>query len=295
MLFSACIQSEKKANVTSKSPVSGYTLLEDSFYIKLVKILPDTAQTLKDFQEFAKQNRNVYQKLDEFLESEKTSDSLLNKIHNDSATILYQDYEQYLSFKLIKSLPRTLQTMGSSIYMSPYSRLVSIEERISLFKTFPLSIQKSTLGKKTWSKIVEYSFPNVAKNLKSVVDFKLHGQDGNEITFSSLYNNGKKKLLIFGASWCGPCVTDELKLFRNLNSIDTNKIEIIGFSVDKNSKDWYQYISKYKIPWKTFVLENDMNSPIIKFLNFEGVPHCLFVDENGIILKEHTSYTYVLP
>lgn len=71
-------------------------------------------------------------------------------------------------------------------------------------------------------------------------------------------------------------------------------LKLIGLSIDKNFNKWKSYINKEKIPWQTFVLEKGMHNPIIKLLGFEGVPHCLLSDSNGVIIKEHTTYAYVL-
>jgi thiol-disulfide isomerase/thioredoxin len=292
-----CNSVEKK---TKTKEISVFKSDRELLQAEIKGFLPDTS-----FTPISPKNMREYLKplIDKF---KNYVDSLKKEIKDDStgyiikekiqlAGIIWDDYQQYIILKSVKNSPREESMMASLGFASPYNKLTSIEERLELFKEFPLAVQKSEAGIKTYNRLMEFSYPNVGRNIIMIQDFLLLSQMDGLTSYNSLFKNNKRKLIMFGASWCGPCVSDELKLLKNLPGVDTSAIEIIGFSIDKKKEDWFTYVSKYNIPWKTYILPDNMNNLLIKYLNFDGVPHCLFTDNKGNILKEHTSYEYVLP
>lgn len=67
---------------------------------------------------------------------------------------------------------------------------------------------------------------------------------------------------------------------------------IIGLSTDASLTKWFDYVKKEKLPWKTFVIDSGMLNPIVTNLNFEGVPRNFLLDENGIIIEEHSDFRF---
>jgi thiol-disulfide isomerase/thioredoxin len=100
-------------------------------------------------------------------------------------------------------------------------------------------------------------------------------------------NRGKVIILDFFATWCPPC-KQEVPGFTNLYRKYKDKgLEIIAVAVDKTSP--------YRI--NNFVKENDISYPVYldsgdlsgKY-KVRSIPHTLFIDKNGSIVKTHIGY-----
>lgn len=66
----------------------------------------------------------------------------------------------------------------------------------------------------------------------------------------SLYSvKGKLKLLVFWASWCGPCRQEIPRLRELYKEFHRRGLEMVSFSVDDSKADWLQAVKDEKMPW----------------------------------------------
>ncbi|WP_435523487.1 TlpA family protein disulfide reductase [Chryseobacterium indoltheticum] len=56
-----------------------------------------------------------------------------------------------------------------------------------------------------------------------------------------LNKNYKKHLVIFWASWCGPC-RQEIPLLKKVYSESNKEIEFVSVSIDNDKKSWKRSI-----------------------------------------------------
>lgn len=71
-------------------------------------------------------------------------------------------------------------------------------------------------------------------------------------------------------------------------------IKIIGFSIDTDSQKWRKAILEDNVPWKCYLLENDMHNNMIKKLGFEAIPMNFLVDRYKNILAQNTDIRKIL-
>ena len=77
--------------------------------------------------------------------------------------------------------------------------------------------------------------------------------------------------------------------------IDTSKIQIIGFSVDRDMNKWKKYIAEENYPWKMFLLPKAFDNRISKAFNLgDGIPMNFLVDSSGKILSQNTDIRKIL-
>lgn len=92
----------------------------------------------------------------------------------------------------------------------------------------------------------------------------------------------KEKIYIidFFASWCPSCEKEMPYISKVNESIDKEKIEIIGVGVDEDVKKGEEFIKRVKVSFK---IVNDPESNIIKKFNPIGMPALYFIKEDKVV------------
>jgi thiol-disulfide isomerase/thioredoxin len=92
---------------------------------------------------------------------------------------------------------------------------------------------------------------------------------------------GKAHLVVFWATWCGPCrmEIDELKALRGQFP---RNFEVVGLSVDESVGAVPQTIQQAGIDYPVAVGA----SPLFDSLHFDGIPRSYLVDAKGTVREE---------
>lgn len=104
---------------------------------------------------------------------------------------------------------------------------------------------------------------------------------------------GKLYLLDFWFIECPPCVRDHKKIQQNRTKLTEQNVEVIGFSIDRNVKDWKTYLSKHNYNWQQY--NQYFQEPSLrKDLKIKMYPRYFLVDDKGIIKKQTGSLAKML-
>lgn len=99
----------------------------------------------------------------------------------------------------------------------------------------------------------------------------------------------KKHLVVFWASWCGPC-RQEIPALKNMYSKYKDEVEFVSISTDENSSSWQKALEKEDMPWKQFIVSEKSKEyePVEIFFQLStSIPYIALVDNNMKVLKSH--------
>lgn len=117
-------------------------------------------------------------------------------------------------------------------------------------------------------------------------------ENGSVVNVDSLLisQRGKKVLINFWASWCGPCMQELVTLVPVLNDFDSNKVSFIFLSVDNSYSAWKyatNSLGMTKLKY-SYNLSNALNAKILKDYDIQGFPTNLLFDGNGELKRKMT-------
>ncbi|MED4206431.1 redoxin domain-containing protein [Neobacillus mesonae] len=107
-------------------------------------------------------------------------------------------------------------------------------------------------------------------------DFELKTLNGETVKLSDL--KGKKVMLNFWATWCGPCKAEMPEMEEFFKSADKG-IKILAVNIDPQL-DVKGFVDEYKI---TFPVLLDTEDAVNTKYQVISIPTTYFIDSNGII------------
>lgn len=114
-------------------------------------------------------------------------------------------------------------------------------------------------------------------------DFTGYLANGDSIRLSQF--KGKKVLLDFWGSWCGPCRRANRDLVAIYNQ-NPDKFEIISIGIEDNAERWQKAIAQDGLSWKHHISDLRMFDDHVALLyGIRAIPATLLLDEQGHILK----------
>ncbi len=173
-----------------------------------------------------------------------------------------------------------------------------------------LGLMRRTLfsGEYCWKqlpKILEYieSVPaDVKENLpvyRILIDALWPGKLMQELNFldiqekvhSTLEIEGKPMLILFGASWCGPCRVNNEAL-RSKFELLQGKIELLGISIEMEFDNWQAYVNEKNYPWQQGFWVGDENTDrevLGEKYHLYFIPLVVLIDQNRKIISFNPS------
>lgn len=99
----------------------------------------------------------------------------------------------------------------------------------------------------------------------------------------------KKHLVVFWASWCGPC-REEIPALKKMYSKYKKELEFVSISTDENNSSWQKALVKEDMPWKQFIVseKSKEHEPVEIFFQLStSIPYIALVDNNMKVIKSN--------
>ena len=114
-------------------------------------------------------------------------------------------------------------------------------------------------------------------------EFELMRNYNNRMQQLSSFRGGVV-LIDFWASWCLPCIKENLEFKEIYAKHNADGFNIWGVSIDKKEKAWKKSLNKYNLPW---VQSRSVDDQVINMYNVQALPTNFLLDENGRIIARN--------
>lgn len=108
--------------------------------------------------------------------------------------------------------------------------------------------------------------------------------DSSDKNASNTTFQNKFILIDFWASWCAPCRLGNRKLVQLHQTVDKNKIEIIGISLDTDKTKWIKAIAKDKIKFTQLIDPKGFDAKTAMQFGVEELPAKFLFNNKGILI-----------
>ncbi|WP_312341383.1 TlpA disulfide reductase family protein [Chryseobacterium binzhouense] len=159
----------------------------------------------------------------------------------------------------------------------------SAKQLDSLLDSFKGDIRKS----ETYKNLKAYNDKRF--NEKTVVLPLLEDNTGKKTEI--INKKYKKHLIVFWASWCGPC-RQEIPILKKIHSQYKDKVEFISISLDEDKKSWKEALALENMTWKQLIVNKknitDYEALQIHYKLDQAIPYTVLIDSNNKILSKTT-------
>jgi thiol-disulfide isomerase/thioredoxin len=128
--------------------------------------------------------------------------------------------------------------------------------------------------KSKWARRIEQYISNDFKDVKLI---NLDSKKAEEL----VQDSSKYSLLIFSASWCGPCI-EEMPLLNKLHQQLKGRMNFTTISMDYETKvkAFQDLLSKNEITWRTLYAYKELGR-VTDLFSIDGIPLTILVYPNG--------------
>lgn len=207
-----------------------------------------------------------------------TTNMQLAKLINDTINIIEK-----------KTLPHKVHLIRENahnymgLYLLSYFVFDEIQKTpdtiINLYNLLSPSLKEMPEGKTLLERIKAVKQVKVGSRAPDFEAINIHNK---KIKLSDY--KGKKVLLEFWASWCGPCIEKIPGLLRYHQSYPD--IAVIAISIDNNKKSWKKAITKHGLDWAENISDlNGWDNKIALKYNVTEIPKNILINEQGEIIE----------
>lgn len=148
------------------------------------------------------------------------------------------------------------------------------EELNSLLTQFDKDVQDSRLGEEFDSYLANRPDPDMP-----YANLLLTNSENEKRRI--LNPKARMNLLVFWASWCGPC-RKEIPALKEVNQAFKDKgLNLVSISIDENPGSWRKALSQEKMDWPQYIVEKEQISLVRQQFNFSAIPFLILTDSSG--------------
>lgn len=296
----ACGYSHEQSHSTASKTVQN---LADSTSNRHKQFIIDTTRQFVSLEALGQYRDSIELRFWEYQKNQRAqspNDKALS-FRLDSLKFLNQDFFTYMAFRQLQNTDKNQKNLFWIEFGLDFSRVVTIQQRWAMFNQYPKNVRESAYGKLIKAKLARYLNETTQQSplfhfpMQSLASLQLLQTNGSKISLGQLLSsNHEQVLLIFGASWCGPCRYENHLLTKRIAQIDTSKVKLIGISIDTDHTKWLKMLSQDQCPWTQVRYTEGLQGLLPKKLQLQGVPTNILLNQKREIISEQTNIELIL-
>jgi thiol-disulfide isomerase/thioredoxin len=213
----------------------------------------------------------------------KAECTLVNGYYNPPITLIAEILNEQR-----KKLEEYPNDFGSVLYLYRLGRMDQSAEFakniLETLSTFSEPMRNSALAKKLYNEKTQLiDSVKSAKIGNQAREFKV--RTVNNQMFSNRELKGQNYLIVFSATWCGPCQLQLPMLKKMYNKYKNKGLKVIYFNNDDDVVRWKKHVQSNKLDWiNVSECLKPAVSKIQKSFGVYAVPTCLLVNKAGTIV-----------
>jgi thiol-disulfide isomerase/thioredoxin len=118
-----------------------------------------------------------------------------------------------------------------------------------------------------------YTFKNSLNQAKSIID-----------------TSAKLNMVIFWATWCGPCRQEIPQLKQIYVEFKNSNIHMVSVSLDDKKEIWKSLLQKEKMDWEQLIADSTLLEEVKNSFKFDAIPLVVFTDSKGVEITRSSDY-----
>lgn len=224
-----------------------------------------------DYVDFS-QNQYIYhylthEKLEVYFQllAKKEQTFVEEKLHNLLSKSGKNELSKEIIYKsAIIGMMRLAPDLSANIYQK-FEKEYPKSMYIEILKPYLAPLLKTQIGS-----IMEITLPDTSGKLFSTKNFK-----------------GKILIIDFWASWCGPCRMENPNMVKLYQAFKDKGLEIVGVSLDRDSKAWKEAIRKDNLSWIHISDVKGWQSAAAREYGINSIPQMFVLDKQGKIIAKN--------
>lgn len=115
-------------------------------------------------------------------------------------------------------------------------------------------------------------------------------QDSLNQRESTISNSSKLNMIIFWASWCGPCMLEIPELKQIYSEYKNSGIHMVSISIDENKDAWDSALRNEGMGWEQLIVDSSLLNEVENRYHFNSIPLVIFTDNKGIEIVRFSGY-----
>lgn len=103
-------------------------------------------------------------------------------------------------------------------------------------------------------------------------------------------NSSNLNIIVFWASWCGPCRQEIPELKRTYEKFKDKGINMVSISIDENREMWKLALLKEGMDWEQLIVDSSLIDRVKNGFNFSSIPLIIFTNNKGLEIARFTGY-----